>query len=647
MVVSGGIDAETQEVMLSAANNIDISAPVQNLRSGASLTATAGGDITVNDQIDGIGGTAGGTVTLSAGNDIAINEPIATNDGAITLTATAGTVAVAADKVVFAGSAPITVQADATLSNNGYVTANVLSLSSSAGSINVDSGIDDGIGAVVLDAFADITITAPIQNLQNGSSFMATAGGDINVNDQIDGDGATAGAPVLLMAGNDINVNEHIVTNDGTITLVAGGVITQLADGLDAFGAPLTKQIRSGSATITIDAGGAHNVGSYVTTGALNVLSGGDMTIAVPVYETVGDTVIVAGGTLAINEVLANSTTGADLFVQSGGTMTVDAKVGPWDRATGGILDRDDAVAGGAITLVAGGNIDVNTDIATFDGTLALFAGTLTDLTANCAAPPCTVNLAVDTQVKIVRDLLNVPDPLPELSITAFSDLTNGPAQADFSVDVTTGYFNEGPLNITSTAGTVTIQQTIPVEIGEIMISAGDAVLVNAPIQNDSSGISIFAGAGGIIQNPTAHPTFDVRNIGDISAQEGDLYMEAVGDILPTTVRADGIITLKSTAGFITGGTVVQTHDDNLLSGDIPDMIFLAGFAGVSGFNTATTPHVEVISAGGSISSIGNTASFLRMIAKEDITNIFLLIRDTPSEEVYVLNMFRMRGSRI
>ena len=25
----------------------------------------------------------------------------------------------------------------------------------------------------------------------------------------------------------------------------------------------------------------------------------------------------------------------------------------------------------------------------------------------------------------------------------------------------------------------------------------------------------------------------------------------------------------------------------------------------------------------------------------------FLLIRDTPSEEVYVLNMFRMRGSRL
>ena len=31
----------------------------------------------------------------------------------------------------------------------------------------------------------------------------------------------------------------------------------------------------------------------------------------------------------------------------------------------------------------------------------------------------------------------------------------------------------------------------------------------------------------------------------------------------------------------------------------------------------------------------------------EGLTKLYLLIRDTPSEEVYVLNMFRMRGSRL
>ena len=34
--------------------------------------------------------------------------------------------------------------------------------------------------------------------------------------------------------------------------------------------------------------------------------------------------------------------------------------------------------------------------------------------------------------------------------------------------------------------------------------------------------------------------------------------------------------------------------------------------------------------------------------SNRQVTSIdFLLIRDTPSEEVYVLNMFRMRGSRL
>ena len=624
VAVSGGIGAETQDVVLRAANNIDISAPIQNLRNGSSLTATAGNEITVSAQIDAIAGSAGGTVTMTAGNDIAVNEPIATNNGAITLTATAGTVAVAAGRVVFAGSGPITVEAGATLSSSGYATGNVLSLTSTGGSINVDSGIDDvDTGAVVLDAFNHITITAPIQNLQNGSSLMATAGGDINVNDQIDGDGGASGAPVLLMAGGDINVNEHIVTNDGAITLIAGGAVTQAADGLDAFGAPLTKQIRSGSAAITIDAGGGLSVGSYVTTGLLNVTSGGNMVIAVPVYETVGDTTISSGGTLAINEVLANSTTGADLFLESAGTMTVNAKVGPWDRATGGILGRDDAVAGGAITLVSGGDIDINEDIATFDGTLSLFAGTDVDLTANCAAPPCTVNLIDGKQVRIVRDDMNVPATLPELSITAFSDLTNGPAPADVDDPILTGYLNKGPLNITSTTGTVTVTQAIPVEIGEVTISAGDAVLVNQPLQNDGSGISIFAGPGGIVQSNVSRivpgPPFDATiSAGDIDAQSGSLYMEAVGDILPTTVRANITITIKSTAGVISGGSVQPTS----VGGQKPNTVLLAGFEGISGFNATGAGRLEAISANGSIVNVSNNANFIRLIAKENITNI-------------------------
>ena len=35
------------------------------------------------------------------------------------------------------------------------------------------------------------------------------------------------------------------------------------------------------------------------------------------------------------------------------------------------------------------------------------------------------------------------------------------------------------------------------------------------------------------------------------------------------------------------------------------------------------------------------------VLAQTAPASAFLLIRDTPSEEVYVLNMFRMRGSRL
>ena len=44
----------------------------------------------------------------------------------------------------------------------------------------------------------------------------------------------------------------------------------------------------------------------------------------------------------------------------------------------------------------------------------------------------------------------------------------------------------------------------------------------------------------------------------------------------------------------------------------------------------------------------GSRDTVARFLGKLDLEPIvFLLIRDTPSEEVYVLNMFRMRGSRL
>ena len=41
------------------------------------------------------------------------------------------------------------------------------------------------------------------------------------------------------------------------------------------------------------------------------------------------------------------------------------------------------------------------------------------------------------------------------------------------------------------------------------------------------------------------------------------------------------------------------------------------------------------------------TPALLQTLEMDAPAKAILLIRDTPSEEVYVLNMFRMRGSRL
>ena len=93
--VEGVIDGDTGRVDLTAAVDVAIDQPVLNIRTGNPFNATAGRDVTVNAQIDGRNGMTGGAVTLTAGRNVAVDNAVVTNNGAITMTASGGTVAMA------------------------------------------------------------------------------------------------------------------------------------------------------------------------------------------------------------------------------------------------------------------------------------------------------------------------------------------------------------------------------------------------------------------------------------------------------------------------------------------------------------------------------------------------------------------------
>lgn len=589
------------------------------LRTGTSTSVSADNNLYVDYVVDGRGRYTGGGLTLSAGNDVNINDHIVTNNGAINLFAGAGTVNLAPDKVVYAGTAPLTVRSGGTLTNAPYLTGGLLSLISTQGSVNIDQGIDSSIGDLLIQAAEDVNVNQAIVSLNDGNTVSISAGNDITLNAQINGTGGTPGGTVTLAASRDVNINDHIVTNNGTISITGGGTVLQEADGTDSYGAPLTKQVRAGNGAISVTSGSDLSLGSLVTTGVLNVTSTeGNVTIDVPIYETTGNTTVTAAGNININQVAANTTSGSDLTMTStGGHINVNAKVGPWDRTTGETLNRD-AVPGGSITLSAYGNINVTTDIASYKDILTDVNAAVIRLNAGTSQVAGTVNLT---------DAIKVMSDSGAIHVTTFGDLNNGPYINDQGIDVvngtpTTGYFTTGALNLTSTAGSLTINQTIPDTTGEVTLQAGNAINVNQRIYSNNADISLLAGPGGIIMTTQADPIPSPYENGtgvlsDIDARGGNLTLVAQGDILPSSLRTQGTLTVKSTNGFISGGNVKQSRTGGSM---YPALIELAGSLGISNFDTMESKNIKAISDSGSVEGlVVYEPSLLEVIARDDV----------------------------
>lgn len=592
---AGGID-------LDAARSVVINQPI-DFGSGH-LGIDAGDAITVNARLQG----DQATLALNAGGGIALNEQVAIDGGSLALNAGSG-VTWTSNGGLFAGNGTISVTARGSYTVGTVATAGRVSLASTQGSLTLGRALTGHAGAG-LSAAGNVVLDAPIADFSPGAGLDIWAGSNLLVNAQID----DISGGINLGAMGNIYVNQSIVTPGSPITLSAGGTVVQAADGVDAYGAPLTQQVRANGGAISVTTGGDYHVGSLVTSGTLTVRStGGDLHIDVPIYETTGYTRMTAAGDILVNQVVANTTTGHDLLMQAGGDIEVDAKIGPWDRTTGTTIDRN-AVPGGQITLVAGNDINVHTDIGSYRSTLTGADAAAIRLTATAGT------ITLDPGIKVMSDR-------GAIYATAGSDLTNGilPATPNINSVPTMGYFTTGALNLTSTQGSVIINQNIPDTTGAVTITAGDGIEVNQRIYTNNADIHLTAGAGGIWMNPTPDVTPMVDGItqstivvSDIDAHLGNITLEAVGDIRPTLLRSRGSVVIRSTEGSLIGGKI----ENSRASEGVPVSVELAGYAGIDGFNTINTPNVSAISANGSILNLGfyNPAN-LMLVAHDDIIN--------------------------
>ena len=309
------------------------------------LNATAGRDILVNAQIDGRGGATGGAVALTAAHDVAINSAVVTNNGAIGVTATGGAATMASGTALASGVAPIAVTAAGDVTTGG-ISGGSFAATSTAGSVLVNDVIDGNTGRVTLSAARDIDINHAVLNIRTGSSFIASAGDNINVNAQIDGTTGVTGGAVDLTANRDLNVNAAITTHDGAIRLSSTTGAATIAPSAGLF---------AGTGAISLDAFGNVATGT-LSGGSMNVTSrGGSVAVSGQVGGNGGAITIGAAGQVDIAHPITNSGTTSPLTITAGTDINVNAAVGRTAAGT----------ASSSVTLTAGQNVHLNKSIVT------------------------------------------------------------------------------------------------------------------------------------------------------------------------------------------------------------------------------------------------------------------------------------------
>jgi filamentous hemagglutinin family protein len=485
---------------------IEASSIERVLRTGTTTNLQADVDINVNSAIFGGDRLKGGGLNMTAGNDINVNDYIVTNDGAINLTATQGTVKIAQDKAVFGGSAPITVTAGGTIHTGPMLTSGSLSIRSIAGSVAVDSFIDNHTGPVSIRAAGNVDINQPIVNMATGSGLDVTAGSDINVNAQVDGRGGVENGAVAMTAGRDLNVNQAIVTSNGKVSLTATNGALNVSSGTPML---------SGNAAMALTAGGNISSGP-VSAGTLTINStGGSVAVNGIIDAATGETRISAGTDVNINQAIVNGQSGAALAVNAGRDVNVNA-----------VIDGRGGAAGGAVSLSASRNLNVNDYLLTNNGTIGL---TATSGAATVAAGKGTY------------------------SGNAAQAMRSGG-------DLTTGGVSAGSLSATSTGGAVKVNGVIDGGTGKVDLNAATDVNINAAVLNPRSGAAFNATAG---RDVIVNAQIDGRG----GATGGTVTLKASRDVAlnRSVVTNNGAIGVTATNGGAT-----MANGTALVSGNAP-----------------------------------------------------------------------------
>ena len=599
------VESGKMQQLLSQQNN------VKNL----SIKGKDAGSILVVDGVTRFNGTMDNLLVTVADSNIkgdVLIENYQANTGKITINSAINT-----SKYNDAHNGNITVKADGDITTASGADLNAsdnISINSKKGSV-VTIGNVTAKNAVDINAAQDITADGNLTS--NNGDITIDAGGSITTNSIVN-----ALNNVIANANGNIATNGDVTAETGKAVLnsKSGSVTMQNVAGNSEVDIDAAQDITadgnltSNNGDITIDAGGSITTNSTVNANN-NVIANanGDINTKGDVTATNGNAVLNSkGGSVNTQNVTADQAVDIDAaqditadgnLISNNSDITLDAG--------GNITTNGKTKARNNVTANAKGDINANNDVTSTNANVELKAGG--SITTNS-----TVNANNNVIANANGDIATNGDVTAETgkavlnsksgSVTMQNVAGNSEVDIDAAQDITADgnlTSNNGDITIDA-GGSITTNSTVNANNNVIANANGDINTKGDVTATNGNAVLNSKGGSVTMQNVTANNEVDIDAAQDITA-DGNLTSNN-GDI---TIDAGGSITTNSTVNA-NNNVIANANGDIATNGDVTAETGKAVLNSKSGsVNTqnVTAGQVVDIDAAQDIAADGNLTS--------------------------------------
>ena len=457
--------------------------------------------------------------------------------------------------------------------NTGKITIN--------SAINTSKYNDAHNGNITVKADGDITTASGADlNASDNISINSKKGSVVTIGN------VTAKNAVDINAAQDITADGNLTSNNGDITIDAGGSITtnSIVNALNNVIANANGNIatngdvnaETGKAALNSKSGSV-TMQNVTANNEVDIDAAQDITADGNLTSNNGDITLNAGGNIttnsivnALNNVIANANgniaTNGDVTAETGkavlnsksGSVTMQNVTGnsevDIDAAQDITADGNLTSNNGDITLDAGGNITTNGNVNAYDHVIANAKGDIA-INSEITTENGSAVLKSNSGSITTNGNVNVYDNV--IANAAGDIATNG--------DITT---ENGSVVLNSSAGSVTMQnvtadQAVDIDAAYDITADGNLISNNGDITLDAAGSITTNSIVNALNNVIANANGNIATNGDVTAETGKAVLNSKsGSITMQNVTADQAVDIDAAYDITADGNLISNNSD-------------------------------------------------------------------------------------